>query len=122
MEDNDQFDLNKLAGLSFGRSHHTNSARVCWCYNSETQLIELFSYIYNNKKREFKHITNCNIDSDCMASIVVNDETVDFKINGVPITCAKSKWPNWGYRLFPYFGGDKVAPHDINVWLSMNTN
>jgi hypothetical protein len=22
-----------------------------------------------------------------------------------------------GYKLFPYFGGDETAPHDINIWV-----
>ncbi len=22
-----------------------------------------------------------------------------------------------GYLLYPYFGGDEVAPHDINIWI-----
>jgi hypothetical protein len=22
-----------------------------------------------------------------------------------------------GYQLYPYFGGDETAPHDINIWI-----
>jgi len=22
-----------------------------------------------------------------------------------------------GYKLYPYFGGDEAAPHDINIWI-----
>jgi hypothetical protein len=22
-----------------------------------------------------------------------------------------------GYRLYPYFGGDELAPHQINIWI-----
>ena len=119
LEDNDQYDLNKLAGLAFGRSHHTNSARICWRYNSEKKVVELFSYIYDDKNRAFTHITDCEIGSECNATIVVKDKTVEFTINDISKTFDKSKWPNWGYRLYPYFGGDRVAPHDISIWLDM---
>ena len=119
LEDRDQFDLNKLAGLAFGRSHHTNSARICWRYNIDKSCVELFGYIYDNKIRSFEHIADCQINVEQNASLVVKDKSATFNINGTSKTFKTSKWPKWGYRLFPYFGGDKVAPHDVNVWLSI---
>jgi hypothetical protein len=122
LEGNDHYDLNKLAGLAYGRSHHTNSARVCWRYNSKKKVIELFSYVYDQKQRTFTHIIDCKIDTECSASIFVKQDSVAFTINGVTKEFSKSKWPSWGYHLYPYFGGDKVAPHNINIWLEMKAN
>ena len=119
--DNDHFDLNKLGGLAFGRNHHINSARICWRYNVEKEVIELFGYLYDHNKRVFSHITDYKIGVECKASIVINKETVTFTVGSVTKDYAKSKWPSWGYRLFPYFGGNKVAPHDVNIWLKMTT-
>jgi len=47
---NDQYDINKIFGLSFGL-HHKNSARFGWRWNTEKKKIEILAYVYVNGKR-----------------------------------------------------------------------
>lgn len=38
-------------------------------------------------------------------------EKIPFDFSGVP---------RWGFRLFPYFGGNKTAPHDMTIYAHEN--
>jgi hypothetical protein len=36
----------------------------------------------------------------------------------VPLSLSTFSTPKGkGYRLYPYFGGDETAPHDISIWV-----
>ncbi len=116
----DDWDINKLFGVSFGPEHHNNSFRLGWRPASDDQ-VSLHSYYYNKGKRHdsFLYIIHWNsciggsitIDRDggniktnmLIKSTVVNETTFfDFDLASM-----------WSTRLFPYFGGNTPATHDI---------
>jgi len=118
----DQLDINKLAGYSYGL-HHINSARIGWRYDIAKDKIELFGYVYNQGKRTTKHILfvdinklhNCQIKTEKDHYLFnVNNDTQNHTII-IPRT-NKLMW--FGYKLFPYFGGNRKAPHQMYIMLS----
>jgi hypothetical protein len=113
-----QYDINKLYGFSDNDgNHHQYSARIGWGW-SENEL-RLFAYVYNAGVVISKEITTVAIGEEVQCSIVVSSTSYIFKVNHYTeilpraATTVKAK----GYRLYPYFGGDEPAPHDITVMI-----
>ena len=120
-DDVDQLDTNKLFGLSYGL-HHNNSIRFGW--RADNNKIKLSLYCYNDSKRSMIDI--CNVDINNI--IKLNFEYDSKKLQIVAIVEVKDatymvthpfKMPKFklGYHLWPYFGGNKTAPHEIHIWL-----
>lgn len=116
--DVDDFDVNKLFGLSFG-FHHTNSIRFGW--NVDGDKIAIYAYCYKSGERIMNKITSLSTDITNSFEIKVYDDfyelTIYNKISNSTITyiTSKPKTVKWGYRLFPYFGGNKTAPHNMEI-------
>lgn len=127
-DDPDQFDINKLFGLSFGM-HHKNSARFGWRWNIKNEMIEILAYVYVDGKRVTEQDADLHIGFIYPGvpyeyDIVVTEDYYVFTLESKlfpDITTVKIKHngdlPKWGYKLFPYFGGQKVAPYP--VWIEM---
>ena len=120
-DDADQLDINKLSGLSYGL-HHKNSIRFGW--RADNGSIKLSLYCYNNGKRSMLDICNVNVNNtvklkfeydskklQIVASVEINDN-----IYGVRQAFKMPKF-KFGYFLWPYFGGNKSAPHEMHIWL-----
>lgn len=114
-EENQQ-DINKLYGFSDNnQDHHTNSARIGWrWYQNQLQL---FAYVYNNAVQSAAFITTVAISQENTCSISVQGSQYVFTVNGVQVTMPRASTTETaaGYRLYPYFGGDEMAPHDIHI-------
>ncbi len=111
-----QADINKLRGMSdCGSHHHTNSARFGWRWNVDR--IEILAYTYVAGVRD-----------DVLLGSVLPGEWHDYRLeltptgyeftfDGVTTTtprgCAQADLAK--YHLWPYFGGDEVAPHTITI-------
>lgn len=113
-----QGDINKLYGFSDNSSaHHDYSARFGWRWNKNEQSLQ--AYIYNDGKRSFTDLGIIEIGKEYKCSIAVEGDhyifKVDDKLTAVPRASTSSIAV--GYKLFPYFGGDEVAPHDINIYI-----
>ena len=111
-----QFDINKLYGFSDNETnHHQYSARIGWGW-SENEL-RLYAYVYNAGSVISKEITTVELGSEIQCAIAVSSTHYIFKVNEateiVPRAAATVKAK--GYRLYPYFGGDEPAPHDIKI-------
>lgn len=113
-----QEDINKLFGFSDNNNPHQEySARFGWNWSRDS--LRLFAYVYNNSIRAFKEICAILTDTLYNASIQVENGSYIFKLDNKTVempresTTAKGE----GYKLFPYFGGDEVAPHDISIWI-----
>jgi hypothetical protein len=109
-------DVNKLYGFSdCNTQHHQNSARFGWLWNGEA--LEIYAYCYNNSIRESKLIGTVPISQEVRMSISVQGSTYVFEMNGKTETMQRNCSGNVadGYQLYPYFGGDEVAPHDIRI-------
>lgn len=131
MEGVDKFDINKLFGFATTYWHHKQSGRVGWrCLDGEN--IQLLTYSYNDGIRE-------NSEHDVMGVVKPGEK---FKCSIVDLeqsylyAFAKSdgtqqtffhdaKKPDWfffHYLLFPYFGGNKTAPHDMKMYVRQTTH
>lgn len=114
-----QGDINKLYGFNdCGQDieNHTHSARFGWRWFNDS--LQLFSYVYVNGdllKNELKAI-RINTAYEC--KIEIKSDSYLFSINNMVLdTVARGcSSLNVSRRyLFPYFGGDEVAPHEITV-------
>jgi len=117
-ETDNQEDVNKLYGFSDNNAQHQQfSARFGW--NWARGALRLYAYVYNNGERDFKEITSIQIGSEYNCSLKISEGRYIFSVNNVTMelprgsTTAKAI----GYKLYPYFGGDEPAPHDINIWI-----
>lgn len=113
-----QYDINKLYGFSDnGAQHHLYSARFGWRWSDGA--LRLFAYTYNNGVRNEKEIGVVAIGTEVQCAIAVSIEVYEFTVNDKTVmmprqsATASAK----GYQLYPYFGGDEVAPHDVRIWI-----
>ncbi|MEM9895362.1 MAG: hypothetical protein AAF789_03255 [Bacteroidota bacterium] len=112
-----QHDINKLYGFSdCNSSHHENSARFGWRW-LEGRL-EIFAYTYVNGDRISEYICSVPLGQIVQYEISFNEHFYFFQVEGyetIKIERGDSCTRGLYYRLFPYFGGDEVAPHDIAI-------
>lgn len=114
----DRRDINKLYGFSDNFSmHHRYSARFGWRWLNDS--LQLTAYCYNNGMRSFKEITNISLNSFDTCEIKVSGNEYIFSVNGKSMSMPRSaKGKNAvGYKLFPYFGGNESAPHEIHIYI-----
>lgn len=118
--DINQLDINKLWGVSFG-FHQDNSIRIGWKYNLSIGQIELFSYIYQAGTRLTSFISSIPMNLIADIEFSLYDDRYSIVVNNEYEFNRPFHFPKWQlkYYLFPYFGGNKVAPHDINIKLEV---
>jgi hypothetical protein len=120
----DQFDINKLYGFSDNNAgHHLYSARFGWRWSDFA--LRLFAYVYNNGVRTSKELGKVEIGTENSCSIKVDSSRYIFSLNNVTDTMLRSSTTAKaeGYKLYPYFGGNETAPHDINILIKeVNVN
>jgi len=114
-----QYDINKLYGFSECNKHHQQaSARFGWRWvNNE---LEIVTYVYHGGKRLMeKHIKNVSLNESHEYQITIMDDYYIFRVDDVEVTEIRDGCDGLGhyYILYPYFGGDEVAPHDIYIYL-----
>ena len=113
-----QYDVNKIYGMSdFGLRHQKYSIRLGWRYiNNELQLCWLRHEEGRHSSATIRAIEpgviyNATIDIKTFFYVIVidNDTTM----------VRRRPEGNWGlvrrYYLYPYFGGNEYAPHDITI-------
>ena len=117
----DAKDVNKLWGVSFGK-HHTNSYRLGWRASGVAiGVFELLYYAYDDGVRVFRVIGSFNanewvdieveVAGGCAVAIFNDERYVYIYDNPVP---------EFGYYLFPYFGGNRTAPRDMKIYLDID--
>ncbi len=139
MRNDDDYDLNKLCGYQYGIfTVHKSSIRVSWVPNfDKAGVIDLYGYEYD--KSFIGH------DSLYLGSVVVGEEfnisienlrqydmnnkfmygfyhiklmdTSGNIKNGIKMknSINNSFWNKFGFRLFPYAGGNNVAIHKMKI-------
>lgn len=118
IDPDNQYDVNKLYGFSDNdASHHEFSARIGWRWSEGT--LQLFAYVYNNGVFDFKPISEISIGAEHECSIKVAGSEYIFSVDGRTTTMPRASTGDTakGYKLFPYFGGDETAPHEIHIWI-----
>jgi hypothetical protein len=110
-------DINKLYGFSdCGSNHHENSARFGWVWNGKA--IELYAYCYTESKRDSKLLASVAIGQEIELSLVAEPGKYVFTVGGKSETMKRScSSEEQAYKLYPYFGGDEVAPHDVRIFI-----
>jgi len=113
-----QYDINKLYGFSDNNSgHHQFSARMGWRWSDGA--LRLFAYVYNNGVSSAEELSAVPIGSDISCAISAQDGLYVFTVNDVTRTLPRAAGSGAarGYQLYPYFGGDETAPHEIRIWI-----
>lgn len=111
-------DINKLYGFSDCSSlHQENSARVGWLWNGKA--VELYAYCYADSIRSNKLLGTVTIGSAADLTISVQPHQYVFDYGGKKTIMDRGCVSDsiLGYQLYPYFGGDETAPHDIHVFI-----
>ena len=113
-----QYDVNKIYGFSdFGARHQKYSIRLGWRYiNNEIELCWL-------RHEDSRHSSSTirTIEPDIIYNATIDIKTFYYIITVDGDTTMVRRRPegNWGlvrrYYLYPYFGGNEYAPHDITV-------
>jgi len=126
LQSDDQLDTNKLCGVGylFG-GHHIDSTRFGWRYNKEADVVELMVYCYVNKERIIKPLATCDINKGYELKLHTSDGIYSFSVSEVGrntyagyATVRYKHRKNLQYGLWPYFGGNQKAPHEITIQLS----
>ncbi len=114
-----QDDTNKLLGLSdCGNHHQTSSARFGWRWVNNQ--LEIMSYCYIDGVRpEPVRVATVELNTVNSYSIAFKNDKYIFTVNDtsiveVPKNC---NYNSIRYKLYPYFGGDETAPHEIRIWI-----
>ncbi len=116
--DSNQSDINKLYGFSDNNAaHHEYSARFGWRWSDNA--LRLFAYDYNNSVMSFKELGTVQIGVENTCSIKVSGNEYVFTLNGIETKMPRASTTTLaqGYKLFPYFGGNELAPHNIAIWI-----
>jgi hypothetical protein len=143
--DNDDYDINKLIGFSTSIHHMVQSVRIGW---RPSKLIpgniELLTYVHDNEsvwktlmkvvmgdpvpKVEERFILSVKPNEFFDLEIIAQDDFYIFKgfketdfDNKIEVLVPKKKrsFP-FRYLLTPYFGGNRVAPKEMEIWLTFD--
>jgi hypothetical protein len=118
LDKNNQTDINKLFGFSDNNAaHHEFSARFGWRWSNDA--LRIFGYVYNNSVMSFKEIGTVKIGDENVCSIKISGTKYIFTLNDRQIEMPRASVTPLaeGYKLWPYFGGNEMAPHDISIWI-----
>ncbi len=113
----DQFDINKLIGFSNG-FHHKNSARIGW--RAKGEQIEIVTYCYVDGVRIREEIMGLVAPGEkffCVIKEIGDLWVLQFQSlsHFSKFYVKRGKQTFWGYKLYPYFGGNNVAPHNMEI-------
>ena len=110
-----QYDINKLWGFTEGTDNHLNSARLGWGYNENK--LRLYGYAYADGQRSSVEICSIELNTPIDCNIKIAEGLYLFSVNGKTKSLPRSVTGTntVGYQLYPYFGGDETAPHDIQI-------
>lgn len=122
--DNDQDDHNKLFGIGYFPSQHTDSARIGWRYDTNKEKFILSAYCYANGVRSMKVLCEVFANKPYLASITKSALYYNFLVmqkDTKIIVGSESVYyghkKKWCFYLGLYFGGNKTAPHNMTVEL-----
>lgn len=110
-----QLDVNKLIGWSdCGTDHIDNSIRFGWRWLNDSLEIHWFKHELG--EFSFDLIKRVSICEEHYYEMTISTWDYKMGVDGtyvhVPRNCPREYRR---YQLYPYFGGDETAPHDINI-------
>lgn len=111
-----QEDVNKLFGFSDNnQQHHQYSARIGWSW--VRNALRLYAYVYNDGHLHVKEISSVDINKEISCSIKVEPNKYIVTVGNKTVELFRKSvtTKGVGYKLYPYFGGDETAPHEIRI-------
>tara|TARA_R110000824_G_scaffold319842_1_gene506821 strand:- start:1065 stop:1625 length:561 start_codon:yes stop_codon:yes gene_type:complete len=110
-----QYDVNKLYGVSdCGCNHKHYSMRLGWRWLNDSLEVLWFKHMHGTFT--FEKIRTIDLNQSYDYSITLEDSVYIVCVGGVCMTTKRScKGTYRHYYLYPYFGGDEKAPHDIII-------
>lgn len=116
----DDYDWNKLFGLSNSWNPHQSSARLCWRRLNEEQF-QVCLYTYDDGVRITSNPINLDYNVFYGVRIIISRNNFYMLFKDMSII-----FPRRSEKLFPiktvlkpYFGGTSVAPHDIKIKINV---
>ncbi|MGB0925526.1 MAG: hypothetical protein ACPGTS_02355 [Minisyncoccia bacterium] len=123
----DQFDWNKLTGITFSIDPLQETVMLAWRYNVEKGMIELAAYYHVKGDRRFSDVlATVRIGETASATISVDykrkqytvETTVDFESNLSYRSFSHNR--KLARRIQPWFGGNKPAPQTMTFDLKFS--
>jgi len=110
-----QYDINKLIGWSdCGTDHMENSIRFGWRWLNDSLEIHWFKHELG--EFSFDLIKRVTLEESHYYELTISTWDYKMGVDGtyvhVPRNCVQNKRR---YMLYPYFGGNETAPHDIKI-------
>lgn len=107
--------VNKLWGFSSGLfGVHKNSYRFGWTYDSVSDKIIIWAYIYRNGKLFKEKLTECNFDVEYTFTMEIKNK-VTLTVGTIQKTYEVPEPKSWLLELGFYFGGVTRAPHKMKI-------
>lgn len=119
----DDYELNRLCGISYGLNDHSNSVRFAWVPDfTQNGVINIHGYVYDelSSGHVSKFITAVKVEEvhTGLIKIVGNQYMLMIGITSINMDNIHGD-PNLYFRLFPYFGGNNTAPCDMVIGLEI---
>jgi hypothetical protein len=116
----DQLDVNKLIGFSLSSNHHDNSVRFGW--RSQDGVIIIYAYSYIDGSRIIKEMGAVELGEEILVSLEKGSSGYIFTLKQKDLSrkFELSTSLNPTYMLWPYFGGNQTAPHDMKIRILVN--
>lgn len=116
-----QGDINKLFGFTDCKSAvHENSARFGWNWSGDK--LRLYTYSYIKGTRFVKYLTDLTLNTPVHCAIEIKKKMFYFFVDAQLVDSIERSVKEMVGEKFichPYFGGDEVAPHTINIKLKV---
>ena len=114
-----QMDINKLIGWSdCGEDHLEASIRFGWRWNDS---LEIHWFKHENGNFSFYKITSVDLCKPHNYKLSIHNWDYEMEVDGVKVFIPRNcVTHSRKYQLFPYFGGDETAPHDITIKIKKN--
>jgi hypothetical protein len=114
-ERENQYDINKLIGWSdCGDNHSENSIRFGWRWLDDS--LEIHWFKHDAGIFTFDLIKKVSLCQPHKYELIIYTWDYKMGVDGtyvyVPRNCVQRKRK---YMLYPYFGGNETAPHDITI-------
>jgi hypothetical protein len=116
--DDDQYDWNKLVGVSEHLNPRIHSIRFGWRYNLQNKMIEIASYKETNYKFEFNIISTVELNKNIKLNIQLYSNLVALDVSGNTYVTPFVLNNKLTIRANPYFGGNKTSPHKMSLKIS----
>lgn len=126
---NDQGDVNKIFGESYGVDHHKNSMRIGWSFDPVMNTYHIYLYGYVNGQRTVKHLMELPInvfgDINFHLYIYKTKRNIYVEVRELPNvdtpygdTLFPEDMDKKSWLLKPYFGGNRKAVDEIKFTIN----